>query len=721
MPGPCSQTDDGDGTVRYDRLADRWVVSQFSLANYDGLTNPDTNAVYTQDFQCVAISKTDDPTGAYWLYAFAYNGFNDYPKFGVWPDAYYVTYNMFDLAGNTFTGVKTCALDRSAMLAGTAATQQCFDLPNAFSILPANLEGPAAPPAGAPNYQLALDNRFGSSTLDAWTLHVDWTTPANTSWTALSKIAVDSYAGACANSGTYFNCIPQPTAPYYSTGTLDSLGDRLMWPLQYRNFGDHQSLVVSHSVQVNGAGAGERWYEIRVGASNGLALVQQGTYAPDDGLYRFMGSIAQDGVGDMALGYSVSSPSVYPGIRFTGRLAGDAAGTMTETEHTIQDGLGSEGSSLSVSSPAVGRWGDYTTMDIDPADDCTFWYTNEYYPAQTDSTDTHFYRRWHTVIASMRFPACSDDFSIAATPASRTVNTTTTTTVHTAATRGAGQSVSFTVSGCPSGATCGFSKTSAVTGTDSTLTITPGSAADGSYQLSITGTGAKAGVHSAPFTVNLDRTKPTARLTSPTAAFVLATSTRVAWTGADSGSGIAAFDVQRRVAAYSGGFGSWAGYVTEPATTRSMTVKHLLKGYTYCYRVRAVDVAHNAGNWSAQRCTAVPLDDRALAAASTWTRANGKSYWNGTVTKATKVHSALTRTGARLDRVAVVAMRCSTCGVVGVYVGSTLIGKINTSGPAQYRRVYVLPAFRYRTGSVVVKVLSRGKVVQVDGLAITRV
>jgi hypothetical protein len=174
------------------------------------------------------------------------------------------------------------------------------------------------------------------------------------------------------------------------------------------------------------------------------------------------------------------------------------------------------------------------------------------------------------------------------------------------------------------------------------------------------------------------------------------------------------------VAQYNSGFGSWADYATKPAGTSSMTASRLAKGATYCFRVRAVDLAGNIGNWSARRCTAVPLDDRSLTAGSGWTRASGSSYWNGTVTSTSLVNRALTRSGARLDRVGLVATRCPTCGVVGVYVGTHLIGKVDTSGAKQYRHLYLLPRFGYRTGTVRAKVLSSGESVQIDGLAISR-
>jgi fibronectin type 3 domain-containing protein len=264
------------------------------------------------------------------------------------------------------------------MLTGAAATQQCFQLSSSFGgLLPSDLDGATLPPAGSPNYFL----NFGSSSLNLWRFHVDWGNTANTTLTGPTTIPVAAFSQAC-NGGT---CIPQGG----TTQTLDSLGDRLMYRLAYRNFGDHESIVANHSVTA-GSSVGVRWYELR-SLSSVPTVYQQGTYAPDSS-YRWMGSIAMDKAGNIALGYSVSSASMYPAIRYTGRGPTDPLDTMG-SETSIIEGGGSQLRGLS-------RWGDYSSMSIDPVDDCTFWYTSEYLQFNGSFN-------WSTRIASFEFPSCS--------------------------------------------------------------------------------------------------------------------------------------------------------------------------------------------------------------------------------------------------------------------------------------------------------------------------
>ena len=371
--GPCETDNDGDAVANYDKAAGRWVISQFAV----------TAAPY---FQCVAISATSDATGAYYRYAFPYGSvFPDYPKIGIWPDGYYITFNMF--TGNTFSGAKLCAYDRNKMLTGAAATQQCFQLSSSFGgVLPSDVDGTTAPPLGSPNYLV----NYGASKLNLWKFHTDWTTPANSTLTGPTSIPVAAFTAAC-SGGT---CIPQPG----TRQQLDSLADRLMYRLAYRNFtgtGAHESLVVTHSVKAStsrkSANTGIRWYEIR--SPGGTPVVyQQSTYSPDTTNYRWMGSAAMDKQGNLAVGYSVSSSTVHPAIRYTGRLVTDALNTL-EGEVSIFEGAGSQsGSNLS-------RWGDYSAMSVDPVDDCTFWYTNQYL-----KTTGAF--NWSTRIASFKFAGC---------------------------------------------------------------------------------------------------------------------------------------------------------------------------------------------------------------------------------------------------------------------------------------------------------------------------
>jgi len=293
--GGCQTNNDGDPVVLYDPIADRWVISQFSVTT-------------TPYLQCVAVSTTNDPTGSWNRYAFSYGNtaFPDYPKMGVWPDAYYITFNIFN-NGSTYAGAKLCAYDRASMINGAPATQQCF--PNTSTtyggLLPADLDGARLPPSGSPNYIVGQGSL--TTTLAYWKFHVDWTTPSNSSLTGPTEITVPSYVIAC-NNPTDNTCIPQ-------SGTnqqLDALSDRLMFRLAYRNLGDHEALVTNHSVSTSGntGPSGIRWYELRPDASHNLTVFQQGTYAPDS-TYRWMGSIAMDQAGNIGLGFSASNSSIH--------------------------------------------------------------------------------------------------------------------------------------------------------------------------------------------------------------------------------------------------------------------------------------------------------------------------------------------------------------------------------------------------------------------------
>jgi hypothetical protein len=369
--GACETDNDGDPIVNYDKAANRWVMTQFAVA-----TGPPF-------FQCIAVSTTSDATGSFRRFAFSFPNFNDYPKVGVWPDAYYFTFNMFNPAGTVFLGAEVCAVDRNQMItpAGTPAAAQCFgpaSIPQG-GLLPADLDGSTPPPAGSPNYIVAFDGNGIS--LDLWKFHIDFVTPANTTLTGPNNFAVTPFTPACLG-GT---CIPQPATPQ----ALDSLADRLMWRLAYRNFGGHESLVVNHSVDIGTGVSGIRWYEIRSPGAATPTVFQQSTFAPADGTYRWMGSIAMDKVGNMLLGYSASSSSVRPSVRITGRFATDTLNTM-EAENEVKTGAGSQ---------VANRWGDYSAMSIDPTDDCTFFYTQEY--LQTDGVFN-----WSTRLASFKFPNC---------------------------------------------------------------------------------------------------------------------------------------------------------------------------------------------------------------------------------------------------------------------------------------------------------------------------
>ncbi|MFI6602343.1 hypothetical protein ACIBHX_39345 [Nonomuraea sp. NPDC050536] len=470
--GSCQTSNDGDATVRYDNLANRWVITQF--ANVTSASGP--------YYECLAVSQTSDATGAYNRYSFQYANFPDYPKLAVWPDAYYLTYNLFNSSGTTFLGTEACAMDRAKMLAGQAATQQCFTTSATYgSLLPSDLDGTAAPPAGEPNTFVALGTT--ATTLVYWKFHVDWTTTANTTFTGPSTLTVAGYSPMCGTSGT---CVPQSG----TSQTLDAISDRLMFRLAYRNLGDHESLVVNHSV-----GTGVRWYELRMSGGN-PTVFQQGTYSPD-ATYRWMGSVAMDKVGNIALGYTASSSSIHPQIRFTGRLAADPAGQMTQGEGTLVAGNGSQTS--------YSRWGDYSSMSVDPTDGCTFWYTHEYIPANGNFN-------WHTRLASFQLPNCtgppSNNFSIAVNPTSGTVTAggSTTATVSTQVVSGTAETVALSASGLPSGATASFNPASVTAGASSTMTITTSaSTPQGTSPITITGT-APSATHTASYSLTVNPT-----------------------------------------------------------------------------------------------------------------------------------------------------------------------------------------------------------------------
>ncbi len=354
---PCQNTNDGDPIVQYDKIANRWIFTQFSVEA-------------TPFMQCVAVSTTSDATGTYNRYAFAFGtNFNDYPKMGVWPDAYYMTFNMFR-NGQAFEGADACAMDRTKMLAGQAATIVCFQQNSGIGgMLPSDMDGTIQPAAGENAFFL----NFGTNSLRLWKFHADFVTPTNSTFTGPTTLSVANF--------TTLGSVSQPG----TTQRLDSLSDRLMYRLAYRKFADgHESLVVTHSIT-----AGIRWYEIQ--DPNGTPTVfQQGTFAPDAST-RWMGSTAMDQSGNIALGYSVSSTSVFPSIFFTGRVPGDPLGNM-ETEQLIVNGSGSQSGGLS-------RWGDYSDMSVDPVDDCTFWYTQEYMKANGSFN-------WNTRISNFKFANC---------------------------------------------------------------------------------------------------------------------------------------------------------------------------------------------------------------------------------------------------------------------------------------------------------------------------
>lgn len=389
LGGAVAASDKGDPIVLYDPLADRWILSQFAFSSS---TTPPYH-------EAIAISKTGDPLGAYYLYDFVMPGveFPDYPKLGVWRDGYYMTDVQFT-NGGAFNGAGAFAFDRAKMLVGDpTAGFIYFGFPTSSRMLPCDIDGLNPPPAGAPAYFAKLDaTEFGqaSDALRIYEFHADFATPANSTFTERpeSPIAVAAFDPTSPSGRAD---IPQP-APALATHNLDSLSDRLMFRLQYRNMAGTDSLVVCHTVDVNATAAyqaGVRYYQLKRPPAGNFSVVEQASFAPDTN-NRWMGSAAVDHQGNLAVGYSVSSATVFPSVRYAARLATDPPNGLFQGEATLVAGSGVQQSTSS-------RWGDYSSLTVDPTDDSTFWFTTEYYTAASQATSAV---GWLTRVSSFRMP-----------------------------------------------------------------------------------------------------------------------------------------------------------------------------------------------------------------------------------------------------------------------------------------------------------------------------
>jgi N-acetylneuraminic acid mutarotase len=368
--GLCETNGFGDPVTIYDQLANRWVITEFA------------GPIPITD-ECVAVSTTSDATGSYARYDFHLGSdFFDYPKLGVWPDAYYMSMNVFNSGGTAFLGPQAFALDRSAMLAGNPATFIAGPRgsPSDNPFMPADLDGSLPPPANAPNPFVAAG---ANSTWPLYRFHVDFANPANSTFTLGGTLTPAPFSVICGGGA----CVPQ----LGTADPLDTLGDRGMFRSAYRMINGHESLVGNMTVASGGV-AGIRWFDLDNVTSGTPNFTQESTYQPDN-TWRWMGSIAEDASGDMALGYSASNATINPQIRYAGRLVSDPPNTLGQAEVHLFDGTGSQ-------TDTVSRWGDYSDMTVDPVDDCTFWYTQEYY--QTTSSFN-----WRTRIGNFKFPSCT--------------------------------------------------------------------------------------------------------------------------------------------------------------------------------------------------------------------------------------------------------------------------------------------------------------------------
>ncbi len=433
--GACETRNNGDAVVRYDQLAERWLIVMPvfrrsperadqpplwragaaayvsppgvsgqpgsavplfvpppappadttprppSLVQTPGTRPPEEKGPYSM---CYAVSVSPDPLGSYYRYEFLRPLFPDYPRPAVWPDGYYVPTSTSD---DTIQK-HACVVDRRRMLVGEPATEQCFVVDDVNFLNNADLDGRALPPAGAPNTMLAaggtqLRGVFVDDGIYAWQFHVDWETPENTRLTGPQKVAVAPYHYLC--DGQLTTCVRQPGTAQH----LDAQGDKIMARVVYRNMSGRESIVAVHSVATAAGAGGVRWYEFTVQANRSVRLRQQGTYAPDS-LYRWMASPAIDRRGNIGIGYSFGGTPRFPGQRFAARLADDPLGVLTLREAVLVEGEAAQTNTL--------RWEDYTQTAIDPSDDCTIWYVGDYLKKEATSYSTR--------IGAFRLPGC---------------------------------------------------------------------------------------------------------------------------------------------------------------------------------------------------------------------------------------------------------------------------------------------------------------------------
>ena len=424
--GGCEARNNGDAVVRYDQLADRWLIvmpifgrlpvrQDAPPAGKDG--DPATRSVRGQPGQpgsaarlyepppsvpdttrprqrppadsgayamCYAVSVGADPYGPYYRYEFVRPLFPDYPRPAVWPDGYYVPTST----GDEVIQKHACVVDRVKMLAGKDATEQCVIIDGVNFLNNADLDGKQLPPKGAPNIMIAaggtqLRKIMADSSLFVWSFHVDWNDPRKTKVVGPTRLPVAPYHYLC--DGQLTNCVPQPG----TERRLDAQGDKIMARLVYRRVGDRESIVAVHSVNTSSGGGGVRWYELRLDKRRNVTVYQQGTYAPDS-FYRWMASPAIDANGNIGIGYSFGGSPHFAGQRFAGRLASDPKGVLTLGETVLVEGEAAQTNTL--------RWEDYTQTAVDPSDDCTIWYVGDYLKKDASSYSTR--------IGAFRMPGC---------------------------------------------------------------------------------------------------------------------------------------------------------------------------------------------------------------------------------------------------------------------------------------------------------------------------
>ena len=428
--GGCEARNNGDAVARYDQLADRWLIvmpifSRLPVRPDDPVApkagDPASPSVLGQPGQpgqavrlyeppppppesasrpaqrprppadsglfamCYALSVGPDPFGPYYRYEFVRPLYPDYPRPAVWSDGYYVPTST----GDDVIQKHACVVDRTKMLKGESATEQCVVIDDVNFLNNADLDGKQLPPSGAPNIMMAtggtqLRNVMEDDGIYVWTFKVDWDDPSKTKVAGPTKIAVAPYRYLC--DGQLTNCVPQPG----TERRLDAQGDKIMARLVYRRIGNRESIVAVHSVNTSARGGGVRWYEFRLDPRRNVTLYQQGTFAPDS-FFRWMASPAIDGKGNIGIGYSFGGTPHFAGQRFAGRLPSDPKGMLTLRETILVEGEAAQTNTL--------RWEDYTQTAVDPTDDCTIWYVGDY--LKTDAVN------YSTRIGAFRMPGCT--------------------------------------------------------------------------------------------------------------------------------------------------------------------------------------------------------------------------------------------------------------------------------------------------------------------------
>ena len=411
----CRLRNNGDVVVNYDPMADRWLISQFALTDDGGDAGAPT-------YQCIAVSQTGDPTGAYFAYAFKApnKNFADYPHWGVWTDGYYLAVHEFNVPGTAYVQGGFFAFNRDKMLVGDpTANFVYFSVAASFGHLPADIDGYMPPAAGTPEmfFRYTADEFGGTDSIISYEFVPNYTTPGSSTFTTLAALPVAAFDPRNPSGRTD---IEQPMPATLSTENLDVLGSNTMFRVGYRNLGTiaspTNSYVMNWTVNVSGVNptsaslyqAAIRWEELRRSGGGVMSVFDQGTHAPDavsgTGRNRWMGSIAQDNNGNLALGFSRSGPGAteFPDIVWAGRTGGiAAAGTMNEGEATMFASTG-------VQNASNNRWGDYSNMVSDPSDDCTFWYAQEWRDSAFNGTASNNLFKWSTRIGNFKFPSCTN-------------------------------------------------------------------------------------------------------------------------------------------------------------------------------------------------------------------------------------------------------------------------------------------------------------------------